>query len=194
MAKFFRQGLIALTAIFICSSLMAAEPLQETSENSGAALGALETYQLVREMVNASLPKESPLVSKVVMKLEFQEEKIKLLERKVHQLEVPQDNDAAAIVLTAVSVIVTVLGVLIAILSIIGYSNLKKEAIKSSQQTAQETIDKRVEEGLRDATEKSIIKLIEQGRFDEIIQNAIANIEYRGISIPDGIPDEEKPL
>lgn len=154
----------------------------------------LETYHLIQEIVRASIPKQDRTNEMLELRLQAQDERIKSLERELTKLSNPDGNNTPSVVLAAVSVIITVLGVLIAILSIFGYTNIKNESIKSSQETAKATIAEIAEEGLEEATENSLIKLITKGRFDEIIQNAVANISYRGISIPDGLADEEKKL
>lgn len=150
----------------------------------------LETYHLIQEIVKSSLPAENPSIEILKSKLEAQAEQIKSLEKEIKEFEKPAENSTSTIVLACVSVIITVLGVLIAIATIFGYNNIKKEAIGSAQSTAQATIQASAHVWLQEATEKNIIALIEEGRFDAIIQNAVANIEYRGISIPDGIDDE----
>lgn len=86
---------------------------------------------------------------------------------------------------------ITVLGVLIAILAILGYRNIKKEAIKDSRKTARETVKIIVVEEIPKATEESIIKLIEGDKFDGLIQKAVENIVYRDTSMLDSVTDEE---
>lgn len=154
---------------------------------------SLETYRLIQDIVQASIPKDSR-AEVLELRLKAQDEKIKALEKEIVKLSGPDDISAPSLVLAAVSVIITVLGVLIAILSIFGYTNIRDESVKSAKLTAEETIAEVARLGLQDATETSLIKLIEEGRFDEIIKHAVASIAYRGISIPDGLADEEQKL
>lgn len=168
----------------------AVAPLMNAAASSQYAV--LETYHLIQEIVRASSPKQDHTNEILELRLQAQDEKIKSLEREIAKLSNPEGNNTPSVVLAAVSVIITVLGVLIAILSIFGYTNIKNESIKSSQETAKATIAEIAEKSLQEATEKSLIKLIEKGRFDEIIQDSVSNISYRGISIPDGLEEEEK--
>lgn len=163
---------------------------KDLSNKENPPPNSLETYHLIQEIVKSSLPAENPSIEILKSKIEAQAEKINSLEKEIKEFEKPSESSTSTIVLACVSVIITVLGVLIAIVTIFGYANIKKEAIGSAQNAAQSIIQASAHIWLQEATEKNIIALIEEGRFDAIIQNAVANIEYRGISIPDGIDDE----
>ncbi|HBO5376783.1 TPA: hypothetical protein ACSPLY_004424 [Pseudomonas aeruginosa] len=171
------------------ADLDSTEIIEAPNNNQKASL---ETYHLIQEIIQANTSKEDSRTEIIKLRLKTQDEKIKTLEKEIEKLRTPKDDNTSPIILSAVSVIVTALGVLIAILSIFGYSNIKSEAVKSSKETAKATISEVAERGLQEATEASLIILIEEGRFDEIIKNAVANIAYRGISIPDGLTDEEQ--
>lgn len=168
--------------------------------------GNLETYHLIQEIFNDKISSSENKARQLETKLLEQEEKSKKLELKITEQEAQiielkraistppdsQESFTTTVVLAAVTVIVTVLGVLMAILSIFGYTNIKKESVKASQETAQETINSIAKEGLLQATENSLLTLLEKGRFDEIIQNSISLIEYRGISVESDFLDEEE--
>lgn len=122
-----------------------------------------------------------------------QADKIINLEKQLSELQKPADVNTATLVLACVSVGITVLGVVIAILSIFGYTNIKGEATKNAQTVARETVEKITKAELPAETEKNIIKLLEGNRFDSIIQNAVEQVVYRGISIPDDTLENGEP-
>lgn len=122
-----------------------------------------------------------------------QADKITNLEKQLSELQKPADVNTATLVLACVSVGITVLGVVIAILSIFGYTNIKGEATKNAQTVARDTVEKITKAELPAETEKNIIKLLEGNRFDSIIQNAVEQVVYRGISIPDDTLDNGEP-
>lgn len=166
-----------------------------TPSNAGqpvAQQNSLETYHLIQEILNDKLSASQQNIINLEEKIKAQEEKIRSLENKAIKSSSSDGEFSTTVVLAAVSVIVTVLGALIAVLSIFGYANIKKDATKISQETAQKTIDDIASKGLQEATEKSILILIEEGRFNKIIYDAIAAIEYRGISFDNDLLDDEE--
>jgi hypothetical protein len=192
-----------LFLIFLCiytTEVKAAElPIKTSTPTIQAPLTqipyqTLETYHLIQEIVKANIPNIDYKNEILDSKIKTQDEKIKSLEKEIKQLKAPSNDYTATTVLASVSVIITVLGVLIAIISIFGYKNIKEDAIKDARKTAKETIEASAEKGILEATEKSIIKLMNERRFDGIFQDAVEKIAYRGISIPDDIPNEEKDL
>ncbi|MEA1030709.1 hypothetical protein T3A99_19270 [Pseudomonas sp. N-137] len=157
-----------------------------------ATTNTSELIKLITSTAQESTEKSIRDISKLELEIRVQTEKIKHLEKEVISLKKPEDTSSATLVLAAVSVIITVLGVLIAILSILGYSNIKKEAKKDARTTAKATVELITKIELPAATERNIIKLIEENRFDKLIQNAVENVVYRGIYMPDDIADEER--
>lgn|GEM_PF-5865235 len=168
--------------------------------------GNLEAYHLIQEIFNDKISSSNGKARELELKIIEQAEKTKKLELKALEQEAIindlkkaantppeiQGSVTATIVLAAVAVIITVLGVLMAILSIFGYTNIKQESIKSSRETALSTVNSIAEEGLLQATEKSLLTLMEKGRFDEIIQSSISSIAYRGISVKSDFLEEEE--
>ncbi|MDU8501452.1 hypothetical protein RYB01_20010 [Pseudomonas syringae] len=165
---------------------------QKIEESSLTNYKTPKDYLFIQEIVQSMNPKADSGTRDLVLEVKLQAEKIKTLEREVSELSKPKDNSIATLLLSAVSVIITVLGVLIAILAIIGYRNIKNEAIKDARKTAKETVNIVAKEEIPRATEENIIKLIEENRFDRLIQNAVENIVYRDTSMPDEITDEER--
>lgn len=146
----------------------------------------------MKDTIQANAQLSARETNKLEIYIKLQEEKIKHLEKDILDLKKPANTDPVALVLASVSVIITVLGVLIAILSILGYSNIKKEAIKDARTIAKESVELIAKVEIPKATEANLIKLIEENRFDELIQSAVENIAYRGISIPDSTSIDER--
>lgn len=165
--------------------------VQDVKNNPNITTSNLETYHLIQEILNDKLSNNNRNTTELELKIKAQEHRIKTLEKQISTDTKTDDGITTTIVLASVTVVVTVLGVLMAILSIFGYTNIKQEATKASKETALSTVKAIAEEGLLQATERSILSLIEKGRFDEIIQNSISSIEYRGISIDNDPLDEE---
>lgn len=165
---------------------------QNQEESSLKNHNNLKDYLLIKEIVQSMTPKVDSRTRDLALEVKLQAEKIKNLEKEVSELRKPDDNSVATLLLSAVSVIITVLGVLIAILAILGYRNIKNEAIKDARKTAKETVKIVAKEEIPRATEENIIKLIEENRFDRLIQNAVENIVYRDTSMPDEVADEER--
>lgn len=182
------------------------EDIGRSASEISVSNGNLETYHLIQEIFNDKISSSDMKTSQLEVKLLEQEKRAKRLEFKLTEqeaqiselkraLSAPPESTGSfttTVVLAAVTVVVTVLGVLMAILSIFGYTNIRQESIKASQETAQSTIKSIAETGLLQATENSLITLLEKGRFDEIIQNAISTIEFRGISVESDLLEEEK--
>lgn len=165
---------------------------QNQEESSLTNHNNLKDYLLIQEIVQSMTPKADSSTRDLALAVKLQAEKIKNLEKEVSELRKPDDNSVATLLLSAVSVIITVLGVLIAILAILGYRNIKNEAIKDARKTAKETVKIVAKEEIPRATEENIIKLIEENRFDRLIQNAVENIVYRDTSMPDEVADKER--
>lgn len=193
---------LATLTLALIISLYAIKTLAETSntetkeqnqeELSLTNHNNLKDYLLIQEIVQSMTPKADSSTRDLALEVKLQAEKIKNLEKEVSELRKPDDNSVATLLLSAVSVIITVLGVLIATLAILGYRNIKNEAIKDARKTAKETVKIVAKEEIPRATEENIIKLIEENRFDRLIQNAVENIVYRDTSMSDEVADEER--
>lgn len=169
--------LLAFSGVVVSSEPSLKSAPEQTSNN-------VELYKVVQEAVSAGISGDEKSSEIMELKFQLQADKIARLEREVEWLKGKPESNTASTVLAGASVIITALGVLIAILSILGYANIKKEAVKTSRDTAKETVESIAGEELMTATEKNIIELMESGRFDGIIENAVVNITYRGIGDP----------
>lgn len=188
---------IAVFALLICPAVQGAEKSELKKQASPQfdslrdTHGSYEALSSIKDIIQANAQFSARETSKLEIYVKLQEEKIKHLENEIIDLKKPTNTDPVALVLASVSVIITVLGVLIAILSILGYNNIKKEAIKDARTTAKDSVESIAKIEIPKATEDTLIKLIEANRFDELIQSAVENIAYRGISIPDATLEEE---
>lgn len=166
--------LLTLNGLAVSSEGSSAGVSKEKSNNE-------ELYKVIHDAVNSEFSRDEKNSEIMDLKFQLQADKIAKLEREIEWLKGKPESNTASTVLAAASVIITALGVLIAILSILGYSNIKKEAIKTSRDTAKETVASIAGIELMEATEKNIIALMEDGRFDGVIESAVANVTYRGI-------------
>jgi hypothetical protein len=83
------------------------------------------------------------------------------------------------ILLASVAAIITTFGVFIAIFSFFGY----KKIIDESKNVAEAKVEKTIPELLPEYTKRYLIELIEDGSFNEIIENSVAKVTFRGIGI-----------
>lgn len=156
------------------------------SKKISPATTASDSAELVvRTAVAENALKTTQEISRLAVKISSQQEEIKALRKQIENFEKPGDINTITIVLTCVSVLITILGVVFAILSIFGYTNIREEATRSAKTAAKETVEKITKDELPAETEKNIIALMEDKRFDKVIQNAVENVIYRGISIAD---------
>lgn len=100
------------------------------------------------------------------------------------------------ILLASITVILTVLGIAMAIFSFFGYKKIMSSAkdVATSISTTEAT---KITKSLAPTVTKNVLlKLIDEGKFDEIIENAVEEVTYRGIqfSPEETNQDEEKIL
>ena len=98
------------------------------------------------------------------------EEKIVLLESRSGEFGF---TEWAGILLACVSVILTVLGVVIAILSFFGY--------KAAVNKAEDIASSKTEETVSKIARELISEKIDDGDFNDLIQEAVDKVTYRGI-------------
>ncbi|WP_349972372.1 hypothetical protein [Pseudomonas caspiana] len=194
--KTWRGAFACFLFLFAASSTLvyAETPLSDESHKESGLrttnINPLEAFSFIQEVINARLTREDRSMSSLEENLRVQTEKIKTLENEILILKNQDSSITATTVLAAVSVIITVLGVLIAILSIFGYTNIKNEAIKDARETAIETVKAIAKEDLPKLTELNIVALIAADKFDKLIQNAVENVVYRGIEMPNDTSQE----
>lgn len=118
-----------------------------------------------------------------------QNQQIKQMQEKIDKLE----NDSglnfavwSGIVLTCVAVILTALGIVMAIFSFFGYKKMingaKEAATKISTEKATEVTEKLVPS----ITETVLLKMLDEGKFDDLIFDGIEKVAYRGIEFSGG--------
>lgn len=95
------------------------------------------------------------------------------------------------ILLAAVSAIVTVLGVFIAIFSFFGYKKIVSSTTDLATTIATDISTKKVTEIAQKKVPASVqdelIKLVDQGRFDNAIYDAVIKVTFRGVA---GSPED----
>lgn len=98
----------------------------------------------------------------------------------------------AGILLAAVATLVTTLGVAMAIFSFVGYKKIMGSA-QDVATTKSELVATSVAEELAPVvTERVLVKLLEDGNFDKVINEAVEKVIYRGIMLPgQAMLDEE---
>ena len=101
----------------------------------------------------------------------------------------------AGIILAAVAVLVTILGVCLAIFSFFGYRNIMTSAQSIATEKASEKATEVATDVANnitpDATKQVLIRLIEDGKFNQIIRNEVETVTYRGIAFQDNNEDIE---
>lgn len=90
--------------------------------------------------------------------------------------------------LAAVSAIVTVLGVGIAIFSFFGYKKIMSSAADIATSISTRVVAEVAAEQVPSSVQNELINLVEQGRFDTAIYDAVARVTFRGI---DGTHDDD---
>lgn len=128
-------------------------------------------------------------VQRLTDEIKILNEKIKLQDEIIEKVDKKSTDSVssfnfptwAGIILSAVSVIITVLGLFIAIFSFFGYKKIIEIVENKSFEVAQEEAKKIAIELTPVETEKMLIKLIEDHRFDAIINDSVSKFMYRGI-------------
>jgi hypothetical protein len=115
------------------------------------------------------------LESLQVQNSEFQSEISTLNEKQ----STPSWVEWVGILLASVAAIITTFGVFIAIFSFFGYKKIMDE----SKNVAEAKVEKTIPEILPEYTKRYLIQLIEDGSFNEIIENSVAKVTFRGIGI-----------
>jgi predicted PurR-regulated permease PerM len=118
-----------------------------------------------------------------------QKQQITQMHEKIDKLEDSSGLNFAVwsgIALTSVAVILTALGIVMAIFSFFGYKKMingaKEAATRISTEKATE-----VTEGLAPGiTETVLLKMLHEGKFDDLIFDGIEKVAYRGIEFSGG--------
>lgn len=175
--------LVILLALISSSNCLAMNSLPREAQKQLQAAAAPSQERDINQLTN-ELTRSN---KKYMETIESQKEKIASLENKL-------DNGItfsvwSGIVLSSASVIVTVVGVLIALLSFIGYRQIKEATERSANTMAEEVAKKIAEQVAMNRTpietQKALISLIDDHKFDEIIQSSVEKIIYRGIGNTD---------
>ncbi|MCF1868386.1 hypothetical protein [Klebsiella pneumoniae] len=131
--------------------------------------------------------------------LDTQKKEIEIIRSDIHSIKNSSGMNFAiwiGILLASITVILTVLGIAMAICSFFGYKKIMSSAkdVATSISTTEAT---KITKSLAPTVTKNVLlKLIDEGKFDEIIENAVEEVTYRGIqfSPEETNQDEEKIL
>ncbi|MDO6840774.1 hypothetical protein Q4602_14940 [Paraglaciecola chathamensis] len=95
------------------------------------------------------------------------------------------------VMLTGITLLLTILGLGIAILSIFGFRKVLTTSAQKATKVAISTAESKANEVAHEAVDKQLIKYIEDGRFDKIINFAVEKQIYRGIGQTNNFDDEQ---
>lgn len=117
--------------------------------------------------------------------MQIEDLKSKLLELEDSKSEI-KFVEWIGILLAAVSAIVTVLGVFIAIFSFFGYKKIVSSTTDLATTIATDISTRKVTEIAQEKVPASVqdelIKLVDQGRFDNAIHDAVIKVTFRGVA------------
>lgn len=175
--------LVILVFILAAFPFADANPNQsnvQVSSNIGKAGERTASEESNENHLNSDIPKEKDVQN-------YSKKQILALEKKVASLEEERSNvsftEWTGVLLACISVMLTVLGIVIAILSFIGY--------RSTVKKAEEIATNKTEETVSVITRKMLSEKIEDGSFNDIIEEAVDKVVFKGI-FPSGTDEEEE--
>lgn len=118
-----------------------------------------------------------------------QQNKIEALDAKLNSVKVDDGMNFAiwtGILLASVAIILTVLGIVMALFSFFGYKKIKNSVPVLATNTSTVVATSVAEKLAPIVTEKVLVKLLEDGSFDKVINDAVANVTFRGIGYSSG--------
>ncbi len=111
------------------------------------------------------------------------------MQEKIDKLEDSSGLNFAVwsgILLTSVAVILTALGIVMAVFSFFGYKKMINGAKEAATRISTEKASEVTEELVPNITETVLLKLLEEGNFDDLIFEGIEKVAYRGIEFSGG--------
>lgn len=127
--------------------------------------------------------------------IDEQKDKIASLQNKLDTIENSSGLNFAVwsgIILTSVAILLTTLGIIIAVFSFFGYKKVMNGAKDAAKNVSKDKATEITERLAPTLTENILLKLLENGNFDEIIQQAVEKVTYRGIEFSSGDMLEEQ--
>lgn len=118
-----------------------------------------------------------------------QKQQISQMQEKIDKLEDSSGLNFAVwsgILLTSVAVILTALGIVMAVFSFFGYKKMINGAKEAATRISTEKASEVTEELVPNITETVLLKLLEEGNFDDLIFEGIEKVAYRGIEFSGG--------
>ncbi|EOV9631362.1 hypothetical protein ACN5LM_002910, partial [Cronobacter dublinensis] len=159
---------------------LAQEPSQATTLPS--ASGSLTEENAIQSSQSQNLLVLNSLVND-------QKQQISQMQEKIDKLEDSSGLNFAVwsgILLTSVAVILTALGIVMAVFSFFGYKKMINGAKEAATRISTEKASEVTEELVPNITETVLLKLLEEGKFDDLIFEGIEKVAYRGIEFSGG--------
>ncbi|QTE81014.1 hypothetical protein [Shewanella algae] len=132
---------------------------------------------------NQQLQSQLQFTENSLRKLDEIEKKNTTLKNEVDRLKDKQRTPSwvewIGILLASVAALMTIFGVFIAIFSFFGYKKIMEE----SRNVAELKVEKTIPTLLPNHTKKYLVELVEDGSFNDVIENAVAKVTFRGIGI-----------
>ncbi len=118
-----------------------------------------------------------------------QKQQITQMQEKIDKLEDSSGLNFAVwsgIALTSVAVILTALGIVMAIFSFFGYKKMINGAKEAATRISTEKATEVTEGLVPSITETVLLKMLDEGKFDDLIFDGIEKVAYRGIEFSGG--------
>ncbi|HGO4161507.1 TPA: hypothetical protein ACK1B7_002810 [Serratia marcescens] len=118
-----------------------------------------------------------------------QKQQITQMQEKIDKLEDSSGLNFAVwsgIALTSVAVILTALGIVMAIFSFFGYKKMINGAKEAATRISTEKATEVTEGLVPGITETVLLKMLDGGKFDDLIFDGIEKVAYRGIEFSGG--------
>ena len=134
-----------------------------------------------------SLPSENFLLLNSLVNA--QKQQITQMQEKIDKLEDSSGLNFAVwsgIALTCVAVILTALGIVMAIFSFFGYKKMINGAKEAATRISTERATEVTGELVPGITETVLLKMLDEGKFDNLIFDGIEKVAYRGIEFSGG--------
>ncbi|KMJ08537.1 hypothetical protein [Serratia marcescens] len=157
------------------------EPSQVASMSPALGISQEETTN------QKSLQSESILLLNSLVN--DQKQQITQMQEKIDKLEDSSGLNFAVwsgIALTSVAVILTALGIVMAIFSFFGYKKMINGAKEAATRISTEKATEVTEGLVPSITETVLLKMLDEGKFDDLIFDGIEKVAYRGIEFSGG--------
>jgi hypothetical protein len=130
-------------------------------------------------------------------RLEHQAQKIQKLEAELRSVNSRRDDGMsfevwAGLLLASSALLLTIIGIGIALLSVFGYRKLAKSSKEAAEKVSIKVARETSEATANKATAAELVRLLEAGKFDNVIREAIETISFRGVTGLDELEEGEQ--